>query len=388
MNHGRPPRGLPRTALLGWVLFLACSGLGTGSVAQPTATSLPATPAILPEETATPTQVPATAEPTAGPVGPDVFPEGVNPLTGLPAAPEALARVPAAIKISNFPAQGRPHAGLSYADLVYEYFIGVGMTRFLAVFYGEDALLAGPIRSGRVVDGYLVRMAGAVLGMKGADAHVGSRLHAALPGRVFSATSSLCPALCPYTTSHTYGTFSDTGAFRAYAEAQGAAPPAPDRTGMRFDPTAPESGDPARRLWIFYALLNQVEWQYDDAGGVYLRWQDNADGVLRPMPDRLTGETLAFENVVVLFAEHEFETPTIIEMDLGPGQSGPALALRDGRLTRVTWNAVQADSPLRFSGPDGLPYPFKPGSSWFEIVGLPSVAEETEPGSWKVRFYP
>ncbi|MGH2626112.1 MAG: DUF3048 domain-containing protein, partial [Anaerolineales bacterium] len=335
-----------------------------------------------------PTPLPATSQPTAGPIGPDGYPAGFNPFTGLAAAPEALAVVPAAIKISNFPAQGRPHAGLSYADLVYEYFIGVGMTRFLAIFYGEDALLAGPIRSGRVVDGYLVRMYGAVLGMKGADAHVGSRLHAALPGRVFNATSSLCPALCPYTTSHTYGTFSDTGAFRAYAEAQGAAPDAPDRRGMRFDATAPETGDPAARLWIFYALLNQVEWQYDEIGGAYLRWQDNADGVLRPMPDRLTGETLAFENVVVLFAEHEFETPTIIEMDLSVGRSGPALALRDGRMIRLTWNAPRADSPLRFSGPGGEPFPFKPGSTWFEIVGLPSLVEEIEPGSWKVRFYP
>jgi hypothetical protein len=350
---------------------------------------MPAATAIrLPAETATPTPIPLTPQPTAGPVGPDVYPEGINPLTGLPAAPEALARVPAAIKISNFPAQGRPHAGLSYADLVYEYFIGVGMTRFLAIFYGEDALLAGPIRSGRVVDGYLVRMYGAVLGMKGADAHVGSRLEAALPGRVFRATSALCPALCPYTTSHTYGTFSDTSEFRLYAEAQGAAPNAPDRRGMRFDSTAPEIGDPAVRLWIFYAFLNQVEWQYDVAGGVYLRWQDNADGVLAPMPDRLTGETLAFENVVVLFAEHEFETPTIIEMDLGPGRSGRALALRDGRLIPVTWNAVGADSPLRFSGPDGEAYPFKPGSTWLEIVGVPSLLEEIEPGWWKVRFYP
>lgn len=353
-----------------------------------TVTTLAATRIRLPAETATPTPIPITPPPTAGPVGPDVYPAGINPLTGLPAAPEALARVPAAIKISNFPAQGRPHAGLSYADLVFEYFIGVGMTRFLAVFYGEDALLAGPIRSGRVVDGYLVRMYGAVLGMKGADAHVGSRLEAALPGRVFSATSSLCPALCPYTTSHTHGTFSDTGEFRAYAEAQGAAPQAPDRRGMRFVSTGPEMGDSAARLWIFYAFLNQVEWQYDVAGGVYLRWQDNADAVLRPMPDRLTGETLAFENVVVLFADHEFETPTIIEMDLSSGRSGRGLALRDGRMIPVTWNAVQADVPLRFSGPDGDPYPFKPGSTWFEIVGLPSALEETAPGSWKVRFYP
>jgi hypothetical protein len=63
---------------------------------------------------------------------------GVNPLTGLPVADPSLLKTPALlVSISNFPAIGRPQAGLSFAPFVYEYYITEGATRFLAVFYGE-----------------------------------------------------------------------------------------------------------------------------------------------------------------------------------------------------------------------------------------------------------
>jgi hypothetical protein len=60
------------------------------------------------------------------------FPENVNPLTGLVVAdPSRLERRPIMSKVSNFPRTGRPHAGLSFADMVFEYYIGYGLNRFL-----------------------------------------------------------------------------------------------------------------------------------------------------------------------------------------------------------------------------------------------------------------
>ena len=93
---------------------------------------------------------------------------GNNPLTGLPAEnPSLLNYPPALVSISNFPVSARPQAGLSYSPIVYEMYIGEGMTRFLAVFYGDfaptnlpnstsnskvtlDNSQIGPIRSGRL----------------------------------------------------------------------------------------------------------------------------------------------------------------------------------------------------------------------------------------------
>jgi hypothetical protein len=72
--------------------------------------------------------------------GPDLadFPEGVNPLTGLPVSNPDNLNLPAMmLSISNFPVSARPQSGLSFAPIIYEIYIGEGMTRFLSVVYGE-----------------------------------------------------------------------------------------------------------------------------------------------------------------------------------------------------------------------------------------------------------
>ena len=55
------------------------------------------------------------------------------------------------------PRESRPQWGLSRADIVYEYYIEYGDTRFAAVYYGNDSHV-GPIRSARHVDMQLVQM--------------------------------------------------------------------------------------------------------------------------------------------------------------------------------------------------------------------------------------
>lgn len=94
-------------------------------------TASPPTPQ--PQHTSTPQPIPI---PTS--LGPDNFPEGYNPLTGLRVADPSLLDIPALlISISHFPPEARPQAGFSFAPFVYEYFITEGSTRHLAVFYGE-----------------------------------------------------------------------------------------------------------------------------------------------------------------------------------------------------------------------------------------------------------
>ena len=86
-------------------------------------------------------------------IGINGFSDDVNPLTGLVVEdPSILDRRPVLTKISNFPPVGRPHAGLSYSDIVFEYYIGEWTNRFLAIFYSQDVEEAWPLRSGRLVD--------------------------------------------------------------------------------------------------------------------------------------------------------------------------------------------------------------------------------------------
>ncbi|NQU29045.1 MAG: DUF3048 domain-containing protein, partial [Anaerolineae bacterium] len=95
--------------------------------------------------TATPTPTP-TFTPIPQPIGTTVsfgpnqddFPEGINPLTGLSVSDPSLLEEPALlISVPHFPISARPQSGLSFSPWVFEFLIGEGTTRLLAVFYGE-----------------------------------------------------------------------------------------------------------------------------------------------------------------------------------------------------------------------------------------------------------
>lgn len=115
-----------------------------GTATAPTQTPVPEGTA-----TATPTQISASQiTPTLVAYGPDQenFPDGINPLTGQPVPDASLLKLPALlVSISNFPANGRPQAGLSFAPYVFEFSITNGETRFLAAFYGEFPYSEGPL---------------------------------------------------------------------------------------------------------------------------------------------------------------------------------------------------------------------------------------------------
>jgi len=82
-----------------------------------------------------------TSKPTAdSSINPEQFPfsAGVNPLTGKPIKDPALLDLsPVLVSVSNFPGATRPQMGLSFATQIYEFWIGVGMTRFLSIYYGD-----------------------------------------------------------------------------------------------------------------------------------------------------------------------------------------------------------------------------------------------------------
>src|SRR5258706_16060120 len=101
-------------------------------------------------------------------------------------------------------------------------------------------------------------------------------------------------------------------------------------TGNLFSAQAPGQGAAAGTIDVFYSFLNQSQWKYDDASGMYRKYEDFADGSgrFRPATDRLTGKQLAFSNVIVLFAQHTAIEPYIIDIKLGVGEKGKAVRFR------------------------------------------------------------
>jgi len=336
-------------------------------------------------EQAAPTEAPAESSPAA--LGPDQYPEGTNPLTGLPVSdPSVLQDCPLLVAVSNFPPSSRRSlSGLSVASQVWETFIGEGMTRYLAVFYGDYAeqlngILAnplvdgsnfaiGPVRSGRVAfEDIKMLFPGATLVTAGASPEVAEQLTG-----VQTAYGS-----DPENISSAGLEASDLGGLPCrHGKPSSLA-------GLAFAPAPPAGGDSAEFLRVIYNTFNQVGWEYDPAQGAYLRSQDKADGTgtLYPTLENLTGEQLAFENVLVLFANHHFVKPTIIEINLMFVEEHRGLLFRDGLVFPVTWSTLRGE--LRLTDGQGNPLPLKPGQTFLEVV---SYQTTWNPDTLIIRYH-
>jgi hypothetical protein len=309
----------------------------------------------------------------------------INQLTGKPCEdPSTIAMPPVMVSVSNFPVNARPQSGLSYAPMVWELSIGEGMTRFLALFYcnfpeGQGSGL-GPVRSGRLPYEELRRLYQGFLVMAGADTRVITELDQA--GLVYESNEN------DMNTS-----ILTMDRLKLLAERyQGENPP--NLKANIFDDNPPPGGSTANRLWIYYNINDQIDWRYNPPSGSFLRWQDEADetGNFVPATDKLNGEQLAFENVIVMFVDHTYlnKANTLIQMDI-LYQQGDAYLFRDGQVYKIKWSAKanpdRTLSPVRYLDDEGNPFPLKPGRTWVQIVDLYTDFSELEPGTWKVRFY-
>jgi len=324
----------------------------------------------------------------------DNAPAVINPLTGLPATDAALLnRRPVMVKVSNFPREGRPHAGLSFADIVFDYFIGYGTNRFLAVFYGNDAYKIGPVRSGRLVDAQLVTMYSGILGYGSADENTDAELVGKLGQFALSHLEADCPVFCGTDTHGATGVYANSAAISDHISALGLENEQTDLHGMVFDPSFPTGGKPAEEAHILFNYYNRGEWRYDAPSGSYLRWiedmEDDAEEFeMIPLMDRLTGEQLAFNNIIMLLTPYTELAPSAHAIDMWGNKTGlPAYFFRDGVLLQGSWKTTNPSDPIQFFDQDGEAMALKPGNSWIVLAGLSSSFKEINDGVWEMFFF-
>ena len=373
------------------VLLAACGGAPPTSApaATVTATAVPVitdTPTPLPTDTPIPSATPP--YPVEG-YGPANFPVGMNPLTGLYVSnPALLDRRPMLVKVQNLPRNSRPQWGLSLADIVFEYYTEEGTTRFAAIFYGNDASMVGPIRSGRFIDGHLVRGYKAVFAFGSAYvAEMERYLNSDYADRLVVEGSST--PLTRYDPNGFNYLMVNTADLSAYATQKGINGKQ-DLNGMSFNLTLPAGGQPVAQTIVRHSSAIYNRWDYDAASGAYLRFSDTADDVngglseqYAQLTDRLTEQPIAADNVVVLYVTHELFSENIYDILLSG--SGGAYAFRDGQAYQVTWRRNDTDV-VSLANPDGSPFAFKPGTTWFEVVGVSSTVEQTDQG-WRFTHH-
>lgn len=380
-------------------------------VVLPSATPspLPPTPTLAPSSTPIPTAT-LISYPVEG-LGPSDFPSGVDPLTGLEVSdPQLLERRPLVIKVENLPREHRPQSGLSLADVVYEYYTEQGGTRFAAVYYGKDAERVGPIRSGRFFDVNLVQMYKGVFIFGSAYSAVWNRfVRSDFGNRLVVENPYSCPALCRFEPKGRDLLVADTRGMNAYLKTAGINNARQNLDGMYFNAVAPEGGEPNSTVYLRYSGAIYNRWDYDKVSNQYLRFSETQNDVNRnnevyaQLTDQLTGKPIAADTLVTLCIPHSYYSQTA-EMDVVdivplpasgqvtscdgksyPGGTGPAYVARDGTLYAVTWKREKKENLISLFGADGKPFPYKPGQTWFEVIGASSKVAQTT-GSVKFTF--
>jgi hypothetical protein len=313
--------------------------------------------------------------PTALPnlTGPDSFPPGINPLTGQPADPAALARRPLIVQISNAPPMVRPQAGLAAADVLFEYEVEGGLTRFSAVYLSQLPERAGSIRSARLIDDHLIPMFSAAFAYSGASEGVTAVLNnAEYAARTFSNMQLDGPYFWrDLSIEPPHNLFANPAALVRDFPAQTAGPVDLSGWAFRAEPP-PDPLGPAAGATIPY-LSTTAAWDYDAASGLYVR---SSDGL--PHADAATGAPLTAANVLILYAPHalsdivesEWQGQPVYGLDIDLAAGGEALLLRDGQAYAARWTRPARDDLLRLFTPAGGILPFKPGTTFVQVVAF------------------
>jgi len=316
---------------------------------------------------------------------PEDFPPGISPLTGLSACNSSLLEFPAVlVSISHFPAEGRPQSGLSFASMIFEMYIGTGETRFLAVFYGDcPHNNIGPVRSGRLPYEDLREVfQGSCLVFASAD----------------DPTSRVLPVCKTVYGPDVISAFLSVSDMEKVARENYRRDQDFNYTGNVFSDTAP-SGElsAALNINVIYSDKNRGQWQYNASSGKYLRsvngTTDQTANQFTPATDRLTGEQLAFSNIIVMLADHVVERRDAIDINMPINSFGNAYLFRDGKAFEIRWTAengkYEQDTglrrPIRFTDKDGNPIPLKPGNTWIHLMSSPSKVILSG-DKWEAKF--
>lgn len=366
------------------VLLAACGPAASATSPAPTGTPAASATPQPPTETPTPQPSQTPLYPSEG-IGPSNFPSDVDPLTGLQVAdPTLLDRRPLSVKVVNQRGT-RPQWGVSLADIVFEYYNQEGTSRFNALFLGQDAERVGSIRSARFFDVPVIRGYKAVFAFGSAYEKVYNRLYSMeFANRLVLEWDPDSP-LVRYDPNARDFLVVNTADLSAYITARGVENGRQDLDGMFFKLEAPAGGQPGEQAYVRYSGAYYSRWDYDSTTGKYLRFSDtlndynNVKEEYAQLTDLLTGQPIASDNVVVLLVTYEYYDQAADVVDVLFTGSGTAYAFRDGQVYLVKWQRNDMDV-VSLTYEDGTPFPFKPGNTWFEVMGISSTVQPAKQG--------
>jgi hypothetical protein len=298
---------------------------------------------------------------------------------------------PLGVMIENHE-DARPQSGLSRADVVYEAVAEGGITRFLSIFYCQDAPFVGPVRSARTyfLD-FLSPYADYPL-----YAHVGG---ANTPGPAdaisqigeygwnqFNDLNQFSLGFPTYwrdyerlgrpvATEHTM--YSTTTKLWNFAEKERTLTNVDEKGNswdtsfvpFEFKEDAAGSGSVSPSYYFWSGMFKNeysVKWKYDSTSNSYLRFNGSKEHI-----DLNSGKQLSTKNVVVLFMTEERANDGYEgnqHLLYGTIGKGDMIVFQDGKKVEGTWSKFDRESQFKFSDSTGKTIKFNRGQIWFSIL--------------------
>lgn len=311
-----------------------------------------------------------------------------------------VTRRPLGVMIENH-VEARPQSGLSSADVVYEAVAEGGITRFLAIYYCQDAPFIGPIRSARVHFMTMLREYGEYplyghVGGANCDAETGSGCangaKADALGLVrklqWDSYNDLNQFAVPFpyywrdydrlpdrATEHTV--YSSTTKLWDFAKLKRDLTNV-DEDGVTWDENFEswkfaEDAELSKRgtvakiqlgFWNSFANEFSVVWNYNKAKNTYVRVNGG-----KPHIDKNTGKQLDAKNIIAVFAKESpandgYEGGHILYQLTGEGD---ALVFQNGKSIKATWKKEDLDSRMRWYDEDDKEIALVKGKVFVEI---------------------
>ncbi|NTU74180.1 DUF3048 domain-containing protein, partial [Candidatus Roizmanbacteria bacterium] len=307
------------------------------------------------------------------------------------------ARRPLGVMIENH-TEARPQSGLTSADIVYEAVAEGGITRFLSIFYCQNAQMVGPVRSARMYflknlqeygDHPLYAHVGGANTDGPADAlgeietlkwaQYNDLNQFSVPFPVFWRDYERLPNRA---TEHTV--YSSTAKLWDYAKTKRQLTNVDDNgkawnanfTKWKFQDdkaaATPTASSISFGFWDSFASDYAVKWTYSKTSNSYLR--ENGG---KPHLDNNTQKQLEAKNVVTLFmkespANDGYEGGHILYKVIGDGDG---YLFQNGTVTKINWEKTKETSRMKFTDVSDKEVAFVRGQIFIEILPIGNKVE-------------
>jgi len=297
-------------------------------------------------------------------------------------------RRPLGVMIENHK-EARPQSGLTSADIIYEAVAEGGITRFLAIFYCQDAQYIGPVRSARI---YFINIL-SEYGKYPLYAHVGG---ANTPGPAdalgevrrlnWNLYNSLNQFGVPFpyywrdyerlpgrATEHTV--YSTTNKLWEYAKNKRNLTDLDENNkrwdeefvNWKFKEDARDKGDLTKISFDFWSGKTDysVDWEYDKTTNSFKRFNGG-----EAHKDKNNDKQLEAKNVVIVFMQESsandgYEGGHLLYKTVGDGKS---IVFQDGKAIEGTWRKKSKTDRTKFYDQNGREIALNRGQIFIEIV--------------------